>query len=163
MYRILIMMTLLLGVAAVTSSQTQRTTRKGLRPATTDAVTNGRATVSCDTVFSSATDSLRISGFDKPLRSSRESMFITNNSHSTVTKIRLAIRYSDSRGRELHSRECTVDCMIPAGATRQVTIKTWDLQQSFYYRRSARPRRADATPFDVTCDILYYLTESHQK
>lgn len=157
MYRILTLLIIIMGAAGI-MARTQRTTRKGLTPNTTQNVSVRTDSVT-DTFFLPVSDSLKISGYDKPLRSTRETMFVTNNTKSIVRQIRLSIRYSDTHGRELHSREATVDCVIPPGATRQIALKSWDIQKSFYYKRSPKPGRTDATPYDITCDILYYLTD----
>lgn len=154
--RNLILLIVLFLSAAATA---QRTTRKGLRVTKTESV-NSYDTVS---VASKQTDGdtpkITLAGYDKPLRSNRETMFVTNLTNNTVKGLRLELNYYDMHGKKLHSRQCDIDCDIPAGETRQISLRSWDTQHSFVYRLSTRPRQADATPYDVVCNIIYYLTE----
>ena len=54
----------------------------------------------------------------------------------------------------LHRRQISVPCDIPAGETRNLSIQSWDKQQSFYFVRSTVPSRTDqATPYDVTISV----------
>ncbi|MDE6342806.1 MAG: hypothetical protein K2K93_10850, partial [Muribaculaceae bacterium] len=97
---------------------------------------------------------IRFYGFDKTATSGVESFFIINGLDSTLMKIGVDILYLDMKGRELHRRECLIDCTVPARETRRVDVKTWDTQRSFYYHKSARPKR-QATPFDVKIELTY--------
>lgn len=80
-------------------------------------------------------------------------MFVTNHTGRQIDGVTFTIDYFDLSGRKLHSRTLTVRTTIPAGETRQVSFRTWDRQQSFYYRLSSKPRRADGTPFEVAVKI----------
>lgn len=101
-----------------------------------------------DTVVPSA-GMIVVSGFDKPLRSYRESVFVTNRSRRRLIGVRLTISYLDADGRLLHRAVQTLPADIPAGETRQLMFPSWDRQQAFYYELSSKPRRADGTPFSV--------------
>ncbi len=95
-----------------------------------------------------------IAGFDKPLRSSRETFFVTNHYERTVSSLMVTFAYYDMNNRQLHSSTHTITCYIPAGETRQLSVKAWDTQQSFYYYQSVKPKRNPATPFSVKHNIL---------
>lgn len=136
-------------VAFSVSAQKQRTTRKNL---TVDKRYAATATQSwCDTV-TATTGLMTVSGYEKPLRSVRESAMFTNESDRTVCGLTLDLSYADMKGRELHRRSVKLECDIPPGATRQIYWPTWDRQFTFYYHRSPKPRGL-ATPYDVTCRV----------
>ena len=97
---------------------------------------------------------IRFYGFDKTVGSSTESFFIINGTDSVLTRIGICITYLDMQGRQLHSRDISLDCDIPAGETRRQDIKSWDIQKSFYFHQSVKPKR-QATPFDVKIDLTY--------
>ena len=134
----------------------QRTTRKGLKVkpvVTTDSV----AKCSTDTLLNADTHIIAISGYDKPLNSHKETFFATNKSNKTVKTIGITLNYFDRKNRQLHSATTTIDCSIPPGETRLLSIKSWDKQNSFYYHLSAKPRR-QATPYSVTHTINFVVT-----
>ena len=145
--------TILIALLIAAGVSAQRTTRRGLRasqPAATECA-------AVDTVAVTA-DSITLSGYDKPLRSRTESMFVSNHTGRTVAGLRLRIEYFDLSGRSLHARECDIAARIPAGSTRQISFPSWDRQLSFYYRLSSKPRRADAAPYNVRCSVIHILT-----
>ncbi len=135
----------------------QRTTRANLRPAGSPA----NASVESPAPYALVTpgvETLRVTGYDKPLRSRRETFFVTNHAESEAVKLALTIEYLDAAGRQLHKRSAAVDCEIPAGETRNLSLPSWDKQQSFYYVHSTVPTRTEqATPYDVriSVDTLY--------
>ena len=94
-----------------------------------------------DSVGIAALDSLHLSGYDKPLRSRSESVFVTNGSSRRLTRLTLSIAYYDMTGRELHKVEVEKGVDIPPGATRQVVFASWDRQLTFVYHRSERSNR----------------------
>ncbi len=101
-------------------------------------------------------DSGRVSaaGFEKTLRSTTESLFLTNHSADTIERVLLHIEYLDTSGRQLHSRREYIDVNLPPASTRKVDIKSFDRQGVFYYHLSGRPRtRANATPFEVRLSV----------
>ena len=114
-------------------------------------------TISMDTDSISFCDSIRPAirfyGFDKTVGSNTESFFISNALKYTLTALEIEITYTDMKGRQLHKRTIKIDCTIPPGETMRTDIKTWDIQKSFYFHQSARPRR-QATPFDVHLTLL---------
>ncbi|MBD5347193.1 MAG: hypothetical protein HDR92_08725 [Bacteroides sp.] len=83
-------------------------------------------------------DSIKLRGYDKPLRSRRESMFVTNATDVSISHIRLKLSYYDMDGRQLHGVEVDIDTDIPAGTTRHISFPSWDTQLTFVYHRSQR-------------------------
>lgn len=150
-----VILILLFAVAATAAPQ--RTTRKGLRAA---PGATGLHAPCADTIRGACTDSITLAGYDKPLRSRHETMFVTNRSRHNITGLGLTLSYYDSHGRKLHGRSISVAVELSASDTRQIAIPSWDRQQAFYYHRSSRPRKADATPYDVRIDIDYILAST---
>lgn len=99
-------------------------------------------------------DSMQVGcfGYDKPLRSSRECFFVSNNTGFDITCVFFTAQYIDTKGRQFHevSNDRRVD--IPDGETRQITFPSWDKQQSFYYVGSTRSR-ASGTPYNIRISI----------
>ncbi|MDE7387207.1 MAG: hypothetical protein K2N28_08745 [Muribaculaceae bacterium] len=151
---------LLLFIAAIccltAPAQRQRTTRTGrLQPAVPTAVTPPAcATPGSDTITRHLGRYIHLAGYDKPLTASRETLHAENLTDSlTITSVECEIIYLDSRGRQLHRRTVTLSDPIQPRQTEMLSFPTWDLQRSFYYRLSVRPRR-QATPYDVKFNIL---------
>ncbi len=150
--RIVTLLLVLLVVAF--SGKAQRTTRRNLKEMPkVDTI----AVVKTDTLVNADVNVISISGYDKPLSSHRETFFVTNNSSATVISIGVTFDYRDSKNRQLHSVTTSVECDIPPGETRQLSIPSWDKQKSFYYYRSAKPRR-QATPYSVSHTINHVVT-----
>lgn len=99
-------------------------------------------------------DSLRFSGYDKPLTASKETFLITNSSKTDIKKVGIRITYLDLKNRMLHSREATVSAEVPANETRIVSIPSWDTQHSYFYYLGQEPKRV-ATPYKVKIDLLW--------
>lgn len=131
----------------------QRTTRPRLKTQRVNA-----DCVKADTLSLPSDSILHLSGYDKPLRSSRESLFVTNRTCRTIKEISFDVEYLDRHGRQLHKRRVTVRCDIPSGQTRRVEFPSWDTQHAFYYRLSTKPQRADGAPYDIRCTVNYCLT-----
>ena len=111
--------------------------------------------VTLDTLCGAMIDSLTVAGYDKPLRSRNESLFIVNHTPADLQMVVIQITYTDSKGRQLHKAVNRISENIPAGETRLVKFPSWDVQQAFYYRRSPRPSRAvQATPYDVEIKVI---------
>lgn len=135
----------------------QRTTQKALKPVVTQA-SKITAAAEYEAIANPEAHLIDINGYDKPLRSRRETFFATNNGAQSVGAIAFTIRYYDNQRRMLHSASHNVKTDIPAGETRQISIPSWDQQFAFYYIRSSVPNGANAvTPYDVTVtiDTLY--------
>lgn len=146
----------LASMAAGTSYQRQRSTRPRLIPTPTETT----GTSPYDTVSASEIR-VRLTGYEKPLKSRRESLFVANDSHDTIQGLCLSLTYHDLSGNMLHNREVTVLCAIPPGQRRQVDFQSWDRQMVFYYIKSAPSRpRSSATPFTIEARPLYILLAS---
>ncbi|MDE7409630.1 MAG: hypothetical protein K2N09_06370 [Muribaculaceae bacterium] len=96
---------------------------------------------------------IRFYGFDKTAGSNAESFFIANSLNEALNGLEIQITYTDMKGRQLHKRAVSIDTTIPSGETLRTDIRSWDTQKSFYYYKSARPKR-QSTPFDVKIDLL---------
>lgn len=149
MKRIFLLMVVAMAVAAVAK---QRTTRSRLHsidaPTAETTVAVAADTLRGDTVA----QTIRVSGYEKPLRSRHETMLLTNlDTAMTVTEVSLDITYLDMQGRTLHNRTATAKTTLPPGATRLIDIKSWDVNTLFYYHLNAPTRTAaQGTPYRVT-------------
>lgn len=102
-------------------------------------------------------DQIVMSGYDKPLTSAQETFFITNNTDRILSGLTLYVEYLTLDGRQLDKRFIKLSCAVPPGETRIAKIPSWDTQKSFFYEKSARPKR-QATPYKVVFDpVAYYL------
>ena len=133
----------ILAATVMASAVPDRTTRRGLKAVAPTAV--NAVAMRHDTVTPSP-----VAGYDKPLRSSRETLFVTNRSSRTLKGVELRIIYLDAKGRQLHEAVHWLPADIPPGETRRLSFKSWDLQRTFYYRLTGRPRTSDGTMYDVS-------------
>jgi len=147
--------------------QRQRTTIKGPLKNTGTVSKTNETTAShpfqshCDTITANTDNILHLTGYDKPVSASRETMHVSNTSDSlTVTGMNIEIRYLDKRGRELHRRDISIYNTVEPGCTELISFPSWDIQRSFYYMLSIKPRR-QATPYDIRCKINYLIVTKH--
>ncbi len=141
--------------AIASDAKAQRTTRRGLKQIETTAAKSDTTKSHIDTIATSSTlSNVIISGYDKPLRAAKETLFISNHTDKDICGLRILLEYIDSKKRTLHKIERHISIEIPAGETRQAAFKSWDIQKSFYYKRSYKPRSADGTSYDVRCQIV---------
>ena len=134
----------------------QRTTRRNLHAqAAADVRADVRDVSSLRSVAAPDASVVTVRGYDKPLRSRRETFFVTNNMKSdTLRRVYLTFTYVDGSGRMLHSQSREVECELPPAETRQMNVPSWDVQQNFYFvRSSVSNRAAQATPFDVKITV----------
>lgn len=111
-----------------------------------------------DTLWAPPADSVAASGFEKTLRSTRESVYITNRTASPIEGLSLEISYFDISGRMLHKADQEISADIPAGETRLIDFPSFDRQGLYYYHLSPLPARARrATPFKASVSIRYIL------
>lgn len=96
-------------------------------------------------------DSVSVSGYDKALRSGRESFRVANHYPRRVTGIVVDIVYRHAGGGEmLHARRLRLGCDIPPGETRQLEWSAWDKQNRYYYHDTrVTPRSVKAVPYEV--------------
>lgn len=146
---------LLIAATAILAAQSQRTTRRNLHARTADTTAEAAPTAAYDTVTAAgAAAAVEINGYDKPLRSRRETFFATNTGNKAVERIAFTISYFDTDGRLMHRASHNVPAAVPAGETRQIGLRSWDTQQAFYYERSTVSARAEqATPYRVTIAV----------
>lgn len=126
------------------------TTRKHLKPSTEYIVGSERSNSSIisDTLIQPK-NIIRFCGYEKALRSTKETIFIENIRDSTITKIAFTIKYLDSDGRQIHQRSINLKTAIPPKNTRRFDLKSWDSQKSFYYINGEIPRKS-ATPYNIS-------------
>lgn len=130
------------------------TTRPVKAPRT---VKSGAVTaVTVDTI-AAGDSTMRLAGYDKPLRSRHETIFATSMVDDTVCGLTFTVTYADMQGRTLHEREVTVNALIPPRATRKLDFPSWDRQLTFYYHLGAQPRSSAAIPYDVTMRVRALL------
>lgn len=152
MNRILSLSLIALATAGI-AAQAQRTTRGGLVPQQS-AQTGAPVSEATDTIVAPEPHIVDINGYDKPLRSRREVFFATNNSGRGIEALAFTIDYYDTKNRQLHKAHHNVNVDIPAGETRQVSVRSWDSQCNFYYIHSAVPQRVEkATAYRVTIAV----------
>lgn len=142
------------------SAHKRRTTRSGVNRRTPPAA---EAAAPTDTFIIPDSCDVRVYGYDKPLRSRRESMFLTNLTDRDIKSVTVTTQYLDLKNRKLHQSTRRVDADIPARETRRIEFPSWDTQQSFYYIGSKRSRAA-GIPYDVRVSVdtifIYNPTES---
>lgn len=129
----------------------QKTTRRvKSKPLTVETAAH-QDTILADQISDNA---ITFSGFEKTLRATRESVFVTNSLNDTVSSLKFDIEYSDVEGNQLHRLTRSVNQIIPPGETRQLSFRTWDSQHAFYYEMSPPGRGAlRATPFRVKIQL----------
>lgn len=129
------------------------TTRKHLRLNPSGLVTSPQDTSEVSLI--SPIGKIRYCGYEKPLRATKETLFIENLTDSTINTVSFTIEYLDSSGRKIHQRQLKHTPRIPPRQTRRIDIPSWDTQKSYYYRRGDTPRKT-ATPYDIkiTTDTL---------
>lgn len=142
---ILILFALILLCHNGLEAKRTRTTRHRPVPRTEEAV------ISLDSISDGVDSLVRLSGYEKTLRSRQENVYAANLSDSlTIKSVRVKIEYHDMKGRQLHSRQVNIPYDIPPGERRLLSFPTWDRQFVMYYRHSAPTRTsAQATAYDV--------------
>jgi hypothetical protein len=140
---ILTISALLLASMAVDAKKVKTTHRQSSSKRPSTAVV-----IAQDTLCGPDID-VALSGYEKPLRANRESVFITNNTARDIIAIALTTVYYDTSDRAIHSSTRHIDVDAPAGSTRRLYYPSWDSQHTFYYIGSQKPQRALATPYDV--------------
>lgn len=148
----LLALTLMLLGTATASGRKRVTTRPKLKRIEAVDTTTLR-----DTLADAQLDSVVISGYDKPLRSMRESLFVRNATDRRLTSVTMSIDYLDMHGRQLHHTDITLPVDIPAGETRQVSFTSWDRQMTFVYYRSERSRNSRAVAYRIAASVTAAL------
>ena len=100
-------------------------------------------------------DAVSLKGYNKRASDSKESFFITNNTASRMSAVRLLLRYTTMDDQLLTQRSVTIPVSLMPGETKLVSIKSFDIQRLFYYYAGPQPRKA-ATPFKVAFRLTGY-------
>ena len=140
-------------ILACSALAKQRSTRQKLSTCDDASVAADTMLVLADTLRGDTlAASLKISGYEKPLRSRHETMLLTNaDTLRTLTSVAINITYIDMLGRTLHSRTTAANIIVPPRETRMLDIKSWDVNQLFYYHLNPPARTStQATPYRVT-------------
>lgn len=136
--------------AAIAGVSAQRTTRTGLHAAA-DAE---NISVPCDTIVAPGLEMVEVKGYDKPLRSRRETFFVANPGDKTIQRVALTISYFDTSNNLLHRAAHNVAVDVPAGETRIAGVRSWDVQNAFYYLNSTVSHKSNtAKPYTVTINV----------
>lgn len=141
-------------LSAFWPSMAQRTTRPGLKLGQS---LTAPAPSPSDTISASA---IRISGYEKTLKSAKESLLCTNLGADTISAIEITIEYLDTQGRQIHKRDVRLNpaSPLPPGQTRMLEFKSWDSQRVWHYRLSPPSSpKGQATPYDVKVSVAYAL------
>lgn len=150
---ILIMIAMLLTVAEA-GAERRKTTRGNISRRTP---VENVPQQPVDTFLIPDSSEVRLFGYDKPLRSRRESFFVTNNTDIDINAISLTTLYFDSHGRQFHRAVRRLPVSLPPGETRRVDCPSWDTQQTFYFVGSKRSR-SSGTPYTVqqSVDTIFF-------
>lgn len=149
---------LLLASMAALFCAAQQTTRPNLHPqpsATADAVAANVARA--DTLRGADAAALvTVTGYEKPLRSSKETVMITlATAAPEISAVVLDIEYRDMRGNPLHRRNVELPLEQKAGQTRMHVFRSWDVNRVFYYHVNKPPRTTgQGTPYKVTVSVV---------
>lgn len=143
--RIITTLAVLLSMSSTMTADRIVTTRKHLKA---DTGATAAPANPADTIIAPS-GMIRFCGYEKRLRSTRETLFIENMSDSTIEAVCFTIEYLDSSGRQIHKRSVRRQTEIPPRQTRRHDIPSWDFQKSYYYIHGDRPRKS-ATPYDIT-------------
>lgn len=147
MKKIVFILALAAGMVAVSA---QRTTRTGLHAAP-DAET---VSVPSDTIVAPGLELVEVKGYDKPLRSRRETFFVSNPGDKAIQRVALTISYFDTSNNLLHRASHNVAVDVPAGETRMAGVRSWDVQNGFYYLNSTVSHKSTtARPYTVTINV----------
>lgn len=154
MRRHLAILFLLLIIAASACHARKVNVRRG------DRASSARVPAAVLDTVAACDSAVVFSGYDKPLRSTRESMFLTNRTGRHLWRIAFTLAYYDMSGRLIHKISRNVSADVPSGESRQLTFPSWDRQQSFYFHLSRKPKTSGATPYRIAvrADTLFVGT-----
>ena len=100
-------------------------------------------------------DAVSLKGFSKRASDAKESFFITNNTDSRMSAVRLLLRYTTMGGEMLTQRTVNIPVNLKPGETKLVSVKSFDVQRLFYFYAGPQPRK-QATPFKVAFRLVGY-------
>ena len=152
---------LLLAILLIALSVSQldartKTTRKNLRSVEVPVVTlDADDGLLPDSLAQVDPDAVAIKGFSKRASDAKESFFITNNTASRMSAVRLLLRYTTMDGEMLTQRVVNIPVKLKPGETKLVSVKSFDVQRLFYFYAGPQPRK-QATPFKVAFRLVGY-------
>lgn len=100
-------------------------------------------------------DRITFSGYSKTLNDANETFFVTNETPFHISRLCVKFTYSTPDGTMIHEEFHDINCDIPAAATRQISVRSFDRQHNFYYHLGKKPKRS-ATPYKVAYTLLSY-------
>ncbi len=100
-------------------------------------------------------DRITFSGYSKTLNDANETFFVTNETPFHISRLCVKFTYSMPDGTMIHEEFHDINCDIPAAATRQISVRSFDRQHNFYYYLGKKPKRS-ATPYKVAYTLLSY-------
>lgn len=109
MARILVVLTVIAALVCGGDAWARRTTRSKLKTPEVQSLPGAEIPV--------RTGMITVQGYDKPLRSRYETMFVTNHTDSTVTAVRMRLQYISMDGDTIHEAVRVVKCQMPPKAT----------------------------------------------
>lgn len=101
-------------------------------------------------------DKITLSGYKKTLTDAYESFFVDNQTPFHLSSLTVTFHYTNAETGQVF-KECTyeVPCDIPSGQMRQLSVRSFDRQHSFYYSGSRAPRRP-ATAYTIKYSLEAY-------
>ena len=105
-------------------------------------------TINAENDTASFADKIILSGYKKTVNDAFESFFVDNQTPFLISHLTLKFQYTKEATYE-------VPCDIPSGQMRQLSIRTFDKQHSFYYANSRKPNRP-ATPYSISYKLMAY-------
>lgn len=142
---------LILSVVTLQARKVQKTTRK-VRSVTTEN------SVQADTITVQPQD-ITFKGYDKPLKSARETVIATSHLSYCISDMEVSITYNDMQGRSLHQRTLWVNADLKPRKSQLITFPSWDVQKSFFYHRGQQPRTPNVTPYDIRLRVLRVIKQ----
>ncbi len=100
-------------------------------------------------------DSIAIYGYDKKITDKNEYFYVANHTPFRLSKLVVRFSYTNTDGVLLHEETYDIPCDIPSGATRMLSVESWDRRHAHYYYKSRKPRRS-AIPYSVSYTLLRY-------
>lgn len=140
-------------VAGICRGEVKKTTRTGLpllrRVELLEKISSDSAAVL------PYSDSIRIYGYEKKLSDAYEHFYVANKTPFHLSRIVLCFTYKMPSGELLHEETYDVACDIPSGATRHLSVRSFDRRHALFYYKSPRPKRS-GTPFTLSYRILRF-------
>lgn len=151
------LVSLLLILLCVSSLDARtRTTRKNLQTLEVPVVTlDADDSLLPDSLAQLDPNAVSLKGYSKRASDAKESFFITNNTQSRMSAVRLLLRYTTMNGEMLTQRTVNIPVSLKPGETKLVEVKSFDVQRLFYFYAGPKPRK-QATPFKVAFRLVGY-------